>query len=189
MSDFNIVDGVILAIVIVSSLLAYSRGLVRELMSIAAWIIAAFLAYFFCSRSFTICSRNSLYGPILSDSCCELAILASFAAVFAIALMLVSIFTPLLSVVINKTALNRPDQAMGFIFGVLRGIALIAISFFAYQTILSSGTFIILEESQSARVFAGMANNIAEKNPEKALGWLTIQYEELVFGLCKLDFI
>mgnify|MGYP000530495341 CR=1 FL=1 len=39
MSDFNIVDGVILAIVIVSSLLAYSRGLVRELMSIAAWRI------------------------------------------------------------------------------------------------------------------------------------------------------
>ena len=44
MTDFNIVDGVILAIVIVSSLLAYSRGLVRELMSIAAWIIAAVLA-------------------------------------------------------------------------------------------------------------------------------------------------
>jgi hypothetical protein len=25
-----------------------------------------------------------------------------------------------------------------------------------------------------------MANDIAEKNPEKILGWLTIQYEELV---------
>ena len=94
--------------------------------------------------------------------------------------MLVSFFTPLLSVVINKTALNRPDQALGFIFGVLRGIALIAISFFAYQTILSSDTFTILEESQSARVFEGMTNNIAEKNPEKALVWLTTQYEELV---------
>ena len=79
----------------------------------------------------------------------------------------------------NKTSLNKPDQALGFIFGVLRGIALIAISYFAYQTILSSGTFIILEESQSARVFEGMANDIAEKNPAKALGWLTIQYEEL----------
>ena len=64
--------------------------------------------------------------------------------------------------------------------GVLRGIALIAISFFAYQTILSTGTFIILEESQSARVFGGMADDIAEKNPEKALGWLTLQYEQLV---------
>jgi membrane protein required for colicin V production len=94
--------------------------------------------------------------------------------------MLISFFTPLLSVVINKTSLNKPDQALGFIFGVLRGIALIAISFFAYQTILSSGTFTILEESQSARVFEGMANDIAEKNPEKALGWLTIQYEDLV---------
>ena len=87
---------------------------------------------------------------------------------------------PLLSVVINKTALNKPDQTLGFIFGVLRGIALIAISFFAYQTILSTGTFIILEESQSARVFGGMADDIAEKNPEKALGWLTLQYEQLV---------
>ena len=38
----------------------------------------------------------------------------------------------------------------------------------------------ILEESQSARVFEGMANDIAEKNPAKALSWLTIQYEELV---------
>ena len=47
MTDFNIVDGVILATVIVSALLAYSRGLVRELMSIAAWIIAAVLAYLF----------------------------------------------------------------------------------------------------------------------------------------------
>ena len=48
------------------------------------------------------------------------------------------------------------------------------------QTILSNGTFTILEDSQSARVFEGMANDIAEKNPEKILGWLTIQYEELV---------
>jgi membrane protein required for colicin V production len=37
-----------------------------------------------------------------------------------------------------------------------------------------------LEESQSARVFGGMADDIAEKNPEKALGWLTLQYEQLV---------
>ena len=179
MSELNIVDGVILAIVIISSLLAYSRGLVRELMSIAAWIIAAFLAYFLAPEVLPFVPEIPYIGPILSDSC-ELAILASFAAVFAIALMLVSFFTPLLSVVINKTALNRPDQALGFIFGVLRGIALIAISFFAYQTILSSGTFLILEESQSARLFGGMAKDIAEKNPEKALGWLTVQYEELV---------
>ena len=61
MSDFNIVDGVILAIVIVSSFLAYSRGLVRELMSIAAWIIAAFFSLFFRSRSFTICTGNPIY--------------------------------------------------------------------------------------------------------------------------------
>ena len=113
----NIVDGVILAIVIVSALLAYSRGLVRELMSIAAWIIAAVLAYLFAPEVMPFIQEIPYLGPILSDS--ELAILASFAAVFA-TFMLVSFFTPLLSVVI-KTALNKPDQALGFIFGVLRG--------------------------------------------------------------------
>jgi membrane protein required for colicin V production len=148
-------------------------------MSIAAWIIAAFLAYYFAPEVLPFIQEIPYIGPILSDSC-ELAILASFATVFAVALMLISFFTPLLSVVINKTSLNRPDQALGFIFGVLRGIALIAISFFAYQTVFTSGTFIIVEESHSARVFEGMANDIAEKKPEKVLGWLTIQYEELV---------
>ena len=85
MADFNIVDGVILAIVIVSSLLAYSRGLVRELMSIAAWVIAAFLAYFLAPEVLPFVQEIPYIGTILSDSC-ELAILASFAAVFAVAL-------------------------------------------------------------------------------------------------------
>jgi len=67
MSDFNIVDGVILAIVIVSSLLAYSRGLVRELMSIAAWIIAAFLSYFFAPEVLPFIQEIPYIGPILSD--------------------------------------------------------------------------------------------------------------------------
>ena len=179
MEVLNIVDGGIFCLVLLSAILAYARGLVREIMAIFGWISAAFIGFVFAPQIRPLVKEIPLIGPILSDSC-ELAILASFAAVFVIALMLISFFTPLLSVVINKTSLNKPDQALGFIFGVLRGIALIAISFFAYQTILSSGTFIILEESQSARVFEGMASDIAEKNPAKALGWLTIQYEELV---------
>jgi len=120
MSDFNIVDGVILAIVIVSSLLAYSRGLVRELMSIAAWIISAVLAYFLAPEVLPFVQEIPYIGPILSDSC-ELAILASFAAVFAVALMLISFFTPLLSVVINKTFFKQARPSFGlYIWGLTR---------------------------------------------------------------------
>ena len=69
-----------------------------------------------------------MIGPILADSC-ELSIIASFAAVFAITLMIVSFFTPLLSSLINKSVLSGVDQVLGFIFGVLRGIALSRLPF------------------------------------------------------------
>jgi membrane protein required for colicin V production len=179
MEGFNIVDGIVLATVVISSLLAYSRGLVREVMAIVGWVAAAIAAFVFAPQVMPLVKEIPVVGPILSDSC-ELSIIASFAAVFAIALLLVSFFTPLLSSVVNKSMLGKLDQSLGFIFGVLRGIALIAIGFFAYNTVLSAESFPMIDKSRSAQVFGDMAGAIQERNPERALGWVTLQYEQLV---------
>jgi membrane protein required for colicin V production len=179
MEGFNIVDGIVLATVVISSLLAYSRGLVREVMAIVGWVAAAIAAFVFAPQVMPLVKEIPVIGPILSDSC-ELSIIASFAAVFAIALLLVSFFTPLLSSVVNKSMLGKLDQSLGFIFGVLRGIALIAIGFFAYNTVLSAESFPMIDKSRSAQVFGDMAGAIQERNPERALGWVTLQYEQLV---------
>ena len=47
MQGFTIIDAVVAAVIVVSALLAYSRGFVREAMAIAGWIVAAILAYIF----------------------------------------------------------------------------------------------------------------------------------------------
>ena len=91
MEGFNIVDGVILGTVLVSAVLAYARGLVREIMSIASWIAAAFVAFVFAPQVKPLIKEIPVIGPILSDSC-ELGIIASFAAVFAVALVIFSFF-------------------------------------------------------------------------------------------------
>ena len=96
MEGFNIVDGVILGTVLVSAVLAYARGLVREIMSIASWIAAAFVAFVFAPQVKPLIKEIPVIGPILSDSC-ELGIIASFAAVFALALVIFSFFTPSLT--------------------------------------------------------------------------------------------
>ena len=75
--------------------------------------------------------------------------------------------------------MGKIDQVLGFIFGVLRGIALIAIAFFAYSAVLSSQSLPMVDESRSAKVFGDMAAQIEARNPERALGWVTVQYEEL----------
>ena len=47
MENLTIVDGGAALIIIISAILAFSRGLVRELMAILGWIGAAIAAYYF----------------------------------------------------------------------------------------------------------------------------------------------
>ena len=92
MDGVNIIDGAVLFLVFLSAILAYSRGLVRETMAIVGWIVAAFLAFIFAPQVMPLVKEIPMVGPILADSC-ELAIIASFAALFAVALVIVS-FVP-----------------------------------------------------------------------------------------------
>ncbi|MDG1169394.1 MAG: CvpA family protein, partial [Sulfitobacter sp.] len=117
-----------------------------------------------------------------ADSC-ELSIIGAFAIVFAVALIVVSLFTPLFSSLVQRSALGGVDQGLGFVFGVARGILLVAIAFFVYQTVMTGQQYTIVEESRSAVVFSRFTGQIEQQNPEAALGWITSRYEALV-GNC-----
>ncbi len=182
MEGFTIIDGAVALIIVVSALLAYSRGFVREAMSIAGWIAAAVLAFLFAPSVEPLMAEIPVLGEFLTDSC-ELSIIAAFAAVFAAALIVVSFFTPLFSSIVQRSALGGIDQGLGFFFGVARGILLIAIAFFVYKVVMTGQDITMVDESRSAAVFERMIGQIEDRNPEQALGWVTRQYEELV-GAC-----
>ncbi|WP_164657814.1 CvpA family protein [Tropicibacter sp. Alg240-R139] len=182
MEGFTIIDGVVALIIVLSALLAYSRGVVREAMAIAGWVAAAVLAFIFAPKAMPLIKELPVVGDFLTGSC-ELSIIASFAAVFALALIIVSFFTPLFSSLVQRSALGGLDQGLGFFFGVARGILLVAVAFFVYDTVMTGQNFTIVDESRSAQVFASMTGQIEAQNPEQALGWVTQQYENLV-GAC-----
>ncbi|MBY6054891.1 CvpA family protein [Leisingera daeponensis] len=182
MEGFTIIDGVVALVIVVSALLAYSRGFVREAMAIAGWIAAGVLAFIFAPQVEPLMAEIPVIGDFIADSC-ELSIIAAFAAVFALALIVVSFFTPLFSTLVQRSALGGLDQGAGFFFGVLRGILLIAIAFFLYDVVMTGQSFTIVDESRSAEVFARLTGKIEERNPEQALGWVTEQYEALI-GAC-----
>ncbi|MGJ8625405.1 MAG: CvpA family protein [Sulfitobacter sp.] len=190
MEGFTIIDGVVALVIVLSALLAYGRGLVRELMAIVGWIAAAILAFLFAPQVEPLVREIPVVGEFLADSC-ELSIIGAFAIVFAIALIVVSLFTPLFSSLVQRSIFGGADQALGFIFGVVRGVLLVTIAFFVYKTILagdpndpnSGQKFTIVDDSRSAQVFGRFTGQIEEKNPEQALGWITTRYEALV-GSC-----
>ena len=179
---FTIVDGGVAIAIVMSALLAYSRGLVREIMAIAGWIAAAFIAFVFADMAQPLVRQIPYLGDMLGDSC-ELLIVASFAIVFALSLLLVSLFTPLFSAIVQRSIFGGFDQMLGFFFGVVRGVVLVAVGFFIYFTVMPNQDIVALETSRSAAVFERYVDDVQDQNPEAALGWLRTQYDQLV-GEC-----
>ena len=179
MDSFTIIDLGVIIIIAVSALLAFSRGMVREGMAIAGWIAAAILAFIFADTAQPLVRQIPYLGDILGDSC-ELLILASFAVIFAIALLIVSIFTPLLSTIVQKSILSGLDKNLGFIFGICRGLVLVIAAFFVYFTVMPNQKVISIETSKSATIFQYYADDFKNQNPETALDWVRTQYDHLI---------
>jgi len=182
MEGFTIIDGVVAAVVVLSAILAYSRGFVREALAIAGWVAAAVVAFLFAPQVEPLVKEIPVVGDFISDSC-ELSIITAFAAVFAVALVIASLFTPLFSSLVQRSAIGGLDQALGFFFGAARGVLLVAIAFFVYETVMTSQNIPAVDNSRSAAVFSQFTARIEAENPERALGWITAQYEQLV-GSC-----
>lgn len=178
MENLTAVDGGAALIIIVSSILAFSRGLVRELMAILGWVGAAVAAYYFAPGVQPLVKELPVVGDFLSDSC-ELSVVAAFAGVFVIGLIVAALFTPLFSGAVQRSALGGIDQALGFLFGAARGVLLIAIAFIVYDRVLSDQQIPMVDNSRTALVFANFQANIDENIPSDAPGWIVDRYNEL----------
>ncbi len=177
MEGFTLIDGAVALVIVVSALLAYGRGLVREAMAIAGWIAAAIVAFLFAPQVQPLVNEIPVVGDYVADSC-VLSLGAAFALVLVAALIVVSLFTPLFSSLVQRSALGGVDQALGFLFGVVRGVLLVAIAFFVYDTM--GQAMEMVDTSRSAVVFDQFNESIAEQNPEAVVGWFETRYDALL---------
>jgi len=179
LEGFTIIDAVVAVVIILSALLAYSRGFVRESLAIAGWIVAAIVAFMFAGQAEPLIREIPVLGDFIKDSC-ELARIAAFAAVFAVGLIIMSLITPLFASIVQRSALGGIDQGLGFLFGVARGLLLVAVALVVYDRVITDQAYPIIDDSRTARVFASVQDSINSNIPEDAPGWITEQYEKLV---------
>jgi membrane protein required for colicin V production len=178
MHGFTLVDGIVLAVIVVSAILAYARGLVRECLSIAGWIVSALAGFSFAPMAAPLMREIPVLRDVISSSC-ELSILAGFVAVFVIALLLVSIFTPLVAGAVSSSAIGPVDQALGFLFGIARGVLLIVIALVVYTTVFGGAGVAQIDDSHSKQIFAGLEQRIAAMLPADTPQWIAGQYARL----------
>ena len=111
----------VLAIVLVSAILAMLRGFTREVLAIASWIAAAFAAYYLYPYLLPYVKPYVSKEPWAS--------IASATAIFFVALVVVSIITVNLSDAILDSRVGALDRSLGFLFGVARGFILCVIAY------------------------------------------------------------
>lgn len=183
MEGFTIIDGGALFILAVSALLAYSRGFVREVLSIIGWIVAAVAAFVFAPDVEPLVREIPFVNEMIGESC-DLSMIAAFGLVFVGALIIVSIFTPLISGAIQNSALGPLDQGLGFLFGLARGALLIIVALIVYDRLIAGGEGIpMVEESRTLEVMAQAQQRISEELPDDASGWIAGRYAQLT-GEC-----
>lgn len=179
MDGFTIVDGVVLVIVVLSAVLAYSRGLLRELLSITAWVVAAICGFIFAPAVEPLIREVPILNDIVGTSC-ELSMLAAFAAVFAVALVIVSLLTPFLAGAVQNSALGPVDQGLGFLFGVARGLLLVIIALVVYDTIMGAdGGVAQVDNSRTRELLAEAQSSVATMLPEEGPQWIATKFREL----------
>lgn len=118
--NFAILDGVVVAVVLISAILAMFRGFVREVLSIAAWVAAAVLAYLFYAE----------LTPYVSQYVNNQTLAAGLAAaaIFLVALIVVSLITMKISDFVMDSPVGLLDRLLGFIFGAARGVLLLVVA-------------------------------------------------------------
>ena len=126
MFDFAVIGAIIL-----SGYFAYSRGFVREALSIAAWINAAFVA------SFALPYVQPLFEKALPKGI--IATAAAATVVFILALMTLHMISSRLARRVKDSSLSTIDRTFGLLFGLARGLILVCIAYVALDWMLPPG--------------------------------------------------
>ena len=178
MENLTAIDAGAAVIILISAVLAFSRGLVRELMAILGWIGAAVAAFYFAPSVQPLVKELPVVGEFLSESC-ELSVVAAGLGVFVIGLIVAALFTPLFAGAVQRSALGGIDQALGFLFGAARGALLIAIAFIVYDRVLSDQPIPMVDESRTALIFANFQARLDGYIPTDAPQWVLERYNDL----------
>lgn len=171
-TSLNIFDLGVIIIVGLSALLSFYRGFLREIMSLGAWIGAAFITLY------TFPDVSEMIKPQVKNDMVASG-LASM-GVFMISLVVISILSGLLVKYLKPSGeVGFLDNLIGLMFGVARGVLLVAIGFFMMTLVMNEKEYPDWVTESKTRPYVAQASDMVAK--------LAPSYLEGVIGTKKND--
>lgn len=112
-------DFIVLAVVGASCVLGLLRGLLKEVLSLIAYILA-FLAAVWWGPSVSMALDTYIDNALMRTA-------AAYGLVFLMALLVVGMVNLGAGLLIQKTGLTPADHGLGMLFGLLRGLLLVLV--------------------------------------------------------------
>jgi membrane protein required for colicin V production len=121
----TLLDIILLAVMLISGLLAMVRGFMREIFAIASWVIAAVVTLYAYPHALPYAKQY-----ISQDT---IAMAVSIGGVFLLTLLIVSIITVRISDAILDSRIGALDRTLGFLFGLARGFLIMVVAFLFFN--------------------------------------------------------
>ncbi|HFD79896.1 MAG TPA: CvpA family protein [Gammaproteobacteria bacterium] len=113
------VDYLLLAIIVISTLLSLWRGFVREALSLASWLAALWIAMLFF-EDLAGWLATWIDTPSVRSA-------VAFAILFVSTVLVGGLVGYLAGQLVARTGLTATDRALGMVFGVARGVVIVAV--------------------------------------------------------------
>src|SRR2546423_5840328 len=117
----TLLDIILIGVMLISGLLAMIRGFMREILSIAAWVIAALVTLYSFSKLLPL-AKSYFNNDVIAAG-------VVVGGVFLGTLLIVSVLTVRFSDMVLDSRIGALDRTLGFLFGLARGLIIVVVAF------------------------------------------------------------
>ncbi len=130
-ASFNIFDLLVAVILIASGVFAFRRGLIREILSLGTWVLAAVFTFslYPMARPFF---NEHIKNAMLADAATALGL-------FCLAIVTLVPLGDYLTGLVKSPTLSSIDRSLGFVFGVIRGFVIMCLLYLATTFVWPEG--------------------------------------------------
>ena len=170
----TILDAILVAIMLVSALLAMVRGFSREVLSVVAWAVSAFAAFYFFE------SLTPFVSQYVNNEKAAMAIAA--AGIFFVTLIIVSFITLKIADFIIDSRIGALDRVLGFIFGAVRGLLLVVVAMLFFNWLAPENQPGWVANAASKPFLDDLGQQLVAALPENPQGSIFDQLDGLAGG-------
>ncbi len=160
----TLLDGILLAVMLISALLAMIRGFMREVLSIASWAAAALVTLYFYKRLMPVAEQYFTNQYVAMGLVVGLLFFGT--------LIVVAIITIKISDAILDSRIGALDRTLGFLFGLARGFVIVVVAYAFFDwLVLSKAQPKWMTEAKSLRMLQSSRDWLISVSPDLEALW------------------